>query len=84
MAKAKELIFTARILDGPTALHYGTSNRNTCLFNLKGVVNGCETNALEAAQRVASEILKNGPLALQMVKIAINDGQSLDMYALTV
>lgn len=50
-----------------------------CYSNCLGVVNGCEANGFEAAQKVATEILKNGPLALQMVKIAINDGQSLDM-----
>ncbi|GFS25117.1 enoyl-CoA hydratase domain-containing protein 2, mitochondrial [Elysia marginata] len=69
---AKELIFTSRRLNGWQALD-------------KGVVNDCvdQNEAGDAAfhrsLELADEILPNGPLAVRMAKLAINNGIEVDI-----
>ena len=70
MAKAKELIFTARILNGEQSEEVGLVNY---------VVN--ENQAYNKALEIASEILPQGPIALQMAKNAINRGMEVDLIS---
>lgn len=68
VAKAKELILTARKIDAKTAYEYGILNK---------VV---ETGELQASViSLAEEILKNGPLAVAQAKYAINYGSNVDL-----
>ena len=63
IAKAKELIFTARRIDAKTALDIGLVNR---------VV---EPDQLHPASlEMAREIAKNGPIGVAQAKFAINNG----------
>ncbi len=66
-SRAKELIFTARRLDGPEALAFGVVDR--CVE---------PGRALEAALGLAREILPNGPVALRAAKAAIDGGLDRD------
>lgn len=68
VARAKELIFTARRLGAEEAGQLGLVNR---------VVPAGQ--ALEAALGLAREILPNGPIALRMAKRAISHGLDLDL-----
>ena len=70
MAKAKELIFTARILNGEQSEEIGLVNY---------VVD--ENQAYNKALEIASEILPQGPIALQMAKNAINQGMEVDLIS---
>ena len=70
MAKAKELIFTARILNGEQSEEIGLVNY---------VVD--ENQAYNKALEIASEILPQGPIALQMAKNAINRGMEVDLIS---
>ncbi len=63
IAKAKELIFTARRIDAQTALQIGLVNR---------VVEPQEL--MPAALEMAREIAKNGPIGVAQAKFAINYG----------
>ncbi len=68
IAKAKELIFTARRIDAQTALEIGLVNR---------VV---EPAALmPAARELAREIAKNGPIGVAQAKFAINNGMEASL-----
>ena len=67
MAKAKELIFTARILNGEQSEEIGLVNY---------IVD--ENEAYNKALEIASEILPQGPIALQMAKNAINRGMEVE------
>lgn len=71
-SKAKELIFTARILDGKEAFELGIVNH---------VVeqNENSTAAFNKALEIAREILPNGPIGVQMAKMAINEGIKLNL-----
>ena len=70
-AKAKELIFTARIVGGAEAAELGLVNR---------LADGsAEDAAYEAALEMAVEILPNGPIALKAAKLAINQGSEVDL-----
>jgi methylglutaconyl-CoA hydratase len=62
IAKAKELIFTARKIDLKEAKAIG-------LVNI-----AVENNPYEKALELAEEIVSNGPIALKVAKIAINQG----------
>ncbi len=68
MAKAKELIFTARRIDARTALDIGLVNR---------VVEPAEL--MTAARELAQEIAKNGPIGVSQAKIAINCGMEASL-----
>jgi enoyl-CoA hydratase len=60
LAKAKELIFTGRVIDAKTALEIGLVDR---------VVKDDE--ALASAKELSREILKNGTLAVRLAKTAM-------------
>jgi enoyl-CoA hydratase/carnithine racemase len=63
VAKAKELIFTARRIDAQTALAIGLVNRIVAAEDL-----------MTAALEIAREIAKNGPIGVAKAKFAINNG----------
>merc|ERR1711981_1106954 len=71
-AKAKEMIFTARILDGKAAEEVGLVNENVTP-SPNG--DGAYLRALE----VAKEIAPKGPVALRMAKMAVNKGIEVDL-----
>ncbi len=68
VAKAKELIFTARRVDAREAYSIGLVNSVVPPHEL-----------LNAGWRMAQEIEKNGPIALAMAKEAINRGSEVDL-----
>ncbi|KAJ3043291.1 hypothetical protein HDV00_005294 [Rhizophlyctis rosea] len=68
LPKAKELVYTARILNGPEALELGLVNH---------AVDG---EAWSKSLEVAREILPNGPVAVRMAKLALDKGTQLDLY----
>ncbi|KAI8924330.1 ClpP/crotonase-like domain-containing protein [Entophlyctis helioformis] len=65
-SKAKELIFTARVLSSKEALEYGIVN-----YAVEG---SPYTKALDLARA----IVPNGPIAVKMAKLAVNHGSELD------
>ncbi|CAD6192783.1 unnamed protein product [Caenorhabditis auriculariae] len=65
-AKAKELIFTARMFDGDAAERLG-------------VVNHVAEDAFEKSLQIAREIIPRGPIAVRMAKVAINLGIQTDI-----
>ncbi|RIV28204.1 enoyl-CoA hydratase [Alicyclobacillaceae bacterium I2511] len=67
-ARAKELIYTARRIDAPTALQLGIVNR---------VVESAQV--LPTAVLLAEEISKNGPIAVRQAKFAVDTGLSMDL-----
>lgn len=72
LARAKELIYTARILRGQEAADIGLVNH--CVEqNEKG--DAAYLRALQLAQ----EILPNGPVGVAMAKVAINKGTEVDL-----
>ena len=68
IAKAKELIFTARRIDAKTALEIGLVNK---------VVE--PDQLLPAALEMAREIAKNGPIGVAQAKFAINNGMEASL-----
>lgn len=66
-SKAKELIFTSKILDGQEGFNLGIVNH---------VVdqNEAGTAAYEKALQIAQDIIPNGPIGVKMAKVAINEG----------
>jgi len=68
VAKAKELIFTARRIDAQTALEIGLVNR---------VVEPAQL--MPAALELAREIAKNGPVGVAQAKFAINCGMEVSL-----
>ena len=69
-SRAKELIFTARRIGAEEAGRLGLVDR---------VVP--EGAAVDAALALAREILPNGPAALRLAKVAVNQGLDLDLAA---
>lgn len=67
-AKAKELIFTARKLNGQEALEYGIIHKLVDQDQL-----------MESVRSLANEIARNGPLAVSQAKYAINHGMNTDI-----
>lgn len=67
IAKAKELIFTARMFDGNVALDIGLTN---------AVAE--PGKAFDKALELAREIRPRGPVALRMAKLAISKGMETD------
>jgi enoyl-CoA hydratase/carnithine racemase len=68
IARAKELIFTARRIDAKAALEIGLINR---------VVEPAEL--MPAALELAREIAKNGPIGVAQAKFAINNGMEASL-----
>jgi methylglutaconyl-CoA hydratase len=68
LAKAKELIFTARRIGAATALQIGLVN---------DVV--ADAELLPAAYRLAEEIAQNGPIAVRQAKFAMDQGCEVDL-----
>lgn len=68
IAKAKELIFTARRIDAHTALQFGLVNQVTSDESLLG-------QAIVLAQEIAS----NGPIAVRQAKYAMDVGVETDL-----
>ncbi|CAG7815400.1 unnamed protein product [Allacma fusca] len=72
MAKAKELIYTGRILDGDEAEKIG-------LVNYSVSQNKSGDAAYQRALELAEEILPNGPVGVRMAKVSINKGLQVDL-----
>jgi len=72
LGKAKELIYTARILNGRDAESIGLVNH--CVDQNE---NG--DAAYQRSLALAREILPNGPIGIQMAKNAINKGTEVDL-----
>ena len=68
IAKAKELIFTARRIDAQTALQIGLVNKVVAPEDL-----------MPAALEMAREIAKNGPIGVAQAKFAINYGMEASL-----
>jgi enoyl-CoA hydratase/carnithine racemase len=68
LAKAKELIYTARRIDAKEALHIGLVNR---------VVE--PEQLMDEALSLAKEIAANGPIAIQQAKFALNYGTEIPL-----
>ncbi|KAL0077643.1 ClpP/crotonase-like domain-containing protein [Phycomyces blakesleeanus] len=66
-AKAKELIYTAAILNSKDAYNYGIVNHAD------------EKSAYEKALSMAKLILPQGPIAVSMAKMAIDKGMAVDI-----
>lgn len=64
--RAKELIYTGRILSPQQSIDYTLANRFT------------ET-AMDGALELARELVPQGPVALKMAKLAIDRGSQMDM-----
>jgi len=71
IAKAKELIFTGRVLDGIDAAKIGL---------VEHVVeqNSTKDAAYQRSVKLAEEILPQGPIAVKMAKLAIDWGMNAD------
>ncbi|XP_067136472.1 methylglutaconyl-CoA hydratase, mitochondrial [Centruroides vittatus] len=69
---AKELIFTGRVIDGTEAYRFGIVNQVT-EQNKEGDA------AFHKAMKLAEEIRTQGPVALRMAKLAINNGLEVDI-----
>ncbi|XP_043790212.1 methylglutaconyl-CoA hydratase, mitochondrial [Apis laboriosa] len=67
IAKAKELIYTARIVDGKQAMEIG-------LINQVVPQNKSGDAAYQTALTIAREILPNGPIGVKMAKTAMSKG----------
>ncbi|HEU4962529.1 MAG TPA: enoyl-CoA hydratase [Bacilli bacterium] len=68
VAKAKELILTARRIDAAEAERIGLVNHVVAFDDL-----------LAKSYEIAREITKNGPLAIRQAKLAINKGVEVDL-----
>ncbi|CAO3633015.1 unnamed protein product [Cunninghamella echinulata] len=68
-SKAKELIFTAALLDSQTAHDYGILNYAT----------DENVSAYQKAIEIGQRILPNGPIGVKLAKLAIDRGAHLDM-----
>lgn len=71
-AVAKELIYSAEVLDGEEAHLIGICNH--CVQQNAG-----GDAAYQKALEIAVKITKNGPIAIRMAKLAINKGVEVDL-----
>ncbi len=67
-AKAKELIFTGEMIDAKEALRIGLVNKVVPIGKV-----------IDEAKALAQKILKNGPIAIRLVKSAINAGLNVPL-----
>uniref|UniRef100_A0A0N5BID1 Methylglutaconyl-CoA hydratase, mitochondrial n=1 Tax=Strongyloides papillosus TaxID=174720 RepID=A0A0N5BID1_STREA len=65
-AKAKELILTAKIIDGKEGEKIG-------------LVNCCVPNPDDKAMEMAKQILKTGPIASKLAKVAVDEGLEVSL-----
>ena len=72
VSRAKELIYAARILDGDEALNFG-------IVNYSEKQNDQGDAAYKKALQMAADIVRNGPIAIQMAKCAIDSGSDVDI-----
>lgn len=70
LSKAKELIFTARIISAAKAMGLGLLNSLSEF-----------TNSYDTALELAREILPQGPVAIRAAKLALDTGFQLDKYS---
>ena len=70
MSKAKEMIFTGKMINGTEAVEIGLAEYGV-LQNDKGDA------AYQHALKLAEEILPRGPIAVRMAKLAINKGMEV-------
>lgn len=68
VARAKELIFTAARVRGPRAVELGIANYSVPADEL-----------MPRAQKLAREMLRSAPIALQQAKLAIDTGMQVDI-----
>jgi len=71
-ARARELIYTARVLKGQEAADLGLVNH--CVEQ-----NSDGDAAYQRSLQLAREILPNGPVGVAMAKVAINKGSEVDL-----
>lgn len=71
-SKAKELIFTSRVLDGKQAEDVGLVNH--CVEQIES-----GDAAYKRSLELAKEILPQGPIAIRMAKQAISKGSEVDL-----
>lgn len=71
-AVAKDLIFTARVVDGNAAFRLG-------VVNYVVEQNEAGDAAFQRSLQLAEQIAQNGPVALRMAKMAINKGSEVDL-----
>ena len=62
MGRAKDLVFTGRVVDADEAFSWGLFERLV------------DSDALAEAKRVAATIAANAPLAVQVAKVSLNTG----------
>lgn len=67
IAKAKELIFSGKVISGQEA------------YNI-GLVNSVSENPEEESMKIAQQICENGPLGIKCAKALINIGAQLPLY----
>jgi len=72
LAKAKELMYTARMIQGEEAERLGLVNKSV-------PQNASNDAAYLAALALAEEIQPQGPIALRMAKMAISKGAEVDL-----
>ena len=83
---AKQLIYTARNIKAPEAYRIGLVNQvvSAELDEQGNVVKSAQENLLATAEKMASTIAANAPIAVRNCKKAINDGLQVDMDAALV
>lgn len=89
VAKAKELCFTARMIQGEEAERIGLVNKagelqeSVLYLNYPSLFlvpqNSDGDAAFQAALALAREIQPNGPVAVRMAKLALNHGSEVDL-----
>ena len=78
---AKQLIYTARNIKAPEAYRIGLVNQvvSAEVDEAGNVVKSAKEALMEAANKMASTIASNAPIAVRNCKKAINDGLQVDM-----
>ncbi|KAK0554524.1 hypothetical protein OC846_002096 [Tilletia horrida] len=77
-SKAKDLIFSGRLLNAEQAYDIGLVDHLATAENSGASAQGEE--AYGKALELAAEMSQNGPLALRAAKLAIDKGSQMDMY----